>query len=73
MQKEKSNFCWVLTFISFHFLYFQLYLGNHPKLRTVRRSSASLHNWVSVPEELKVLMVLVRVRGGSKGGEGQRS
>lgn len=46
-------------------------MENHPKLLTVRRSSVPLHSWVSVLEELKVL-VLVRVRGGSKGGEGQR-
>lgn len=47
-------------------------MGNHPKLLTVRRSSVPLHSWVSVLEELEVLLVLVRVRGGSKGGEGQR-
>lgn len=64
MQKGKSNFRWVPTFISFHFLSFQLYLGNHPKLLTVTGSSVPLHSWVSVPEELKVLLVLVRVRGG---------
>lgn len=72
MQKEKSNLRWVPTFISFHFLYFQLYLGNHPKLLTVRRSSVPLYSWVSVLE-LKVLLVLVRVRGGSRGGEVQRT
>lgn len=31
MQKGKINFCWMPTFISFHFLYFQHYLGNDPK------------------------------------------